>query len=273
MLTNSIYNKKQIAKSFSRAATTYDRAAILQRNVGQHLLDKLIKLEFHQKIPGVPKVIVDLGSGTGQLTQQLVLNFPKSSIIAVDIAFGMLSYSQLKYPKNNVVLLCGDVEQLPLKNNSCDVVFSNLMFQWSPDYKKSLQESSRILKPNGMLLFSTLGPDTLKELRHCWQQVDNWPRVHSFVPNKKLIKTLKKYKFSNVSMETKRDYRYFSKAIDLMRELKLLGASNIQNGRTKNVTSNKKLQRVFENYEQFRNGQEFLPATYEIYFIIAQKAP
>lgn len=269
MLKHSIYNKAQIASSFSRAATTYDQAAILQRSVGQHLLNKLKKIEFSRKLP---EVIVDLGSGSGQLTQKLALNFPKSSIISLDIALGMLNYSQLKYPKNNVVLLCGDAEQLPLKNNSCDVVFSNLMFQWSPNHPKSLQESWRILKPNGILLFSTLGPGTLKELRYCWQQVDDYPRVHSFIPIDNLLKTINQYNFSTVSMEIENNYRYFLKPIDLMRELKMLGASNIQNGRTKNITSNKKLQCVFKNYEQFRNSQEMLPATYEIYFIMARKA-
>lgn len=268
MLTNTIYHKKQIADSFSRASKTYDQAAILQKAVGNHLLEKLKKLAFPQP---TPQAIVDLGCGSGQLTQQLSLNFPKSSITAVDIALGMINFCQLNIQQDNIHWLCADAEQLPVKTGSCDFVFSNLMFQWSTNLQKLLQETARILKPNGILLFSTLGPNTLKELRHCWRQVDDYPHVHSFTPIENLIPVLNKNNYAIMSAEIKNYFRYFPHPIDLMRELKMLGASNIHNRRSKYITPHKKLQSVLKNYEKFRNHQALLPATYEVYFFTVRK--
>jgi len=267
---NLTYDKKQIAHSFSRAAFTYDKVAFLQRATGQCLLKKLIKLKNFKR---EPKLIVDLGSGTGELTYQLAQHFPKSKTIAIDIAIGMLQVSQLNFPVHNVYKACADVDQLPLRNDSCDLVFSNLMLQWSPDYQRSLKEIWRVLKPNGILLFSTLGPDTLRELRYCWKKIDNYPHVHSFIPQKSLMQAISKNRFSSASIEIKHYYRYFFKAIDLMKELKMLGASNMQSGRSKSLLSKKKLYGVFEEYEKFRNKQDMLPARYETYFILATKAP
>ncbi len=268
MSTTPIYNKKQIAYSFGRASSTYDKAAFLQRATGQYLLKKLIKLKNFKQIP---EIILDLGSGSGQLTYQLAQQFTNSTINSIDIAIGMLRFSQVNYLKNNIQLICADVEQLPFQNNSCDLVFSNLMLQWSPDYQQSLKEIWRVLKPNGILLFSTLGPNTLQELRYCWKKVDHYPHVHSFIPLKTLIQALTQNRFFPIRSETKNYYRYFSKVLDLMKELKLLGASNIQNERSKTLMSKKKLQDVCEFYEKFRNKENMLLSTYQVYFILTKK--
>lgn len=266
-MINSTYNKQHIARAFSRSAKTYDEVAILQRTIAQDLLNLVKKTIV---FPKKQKLILDLGSGTGHTTQKLALQFPESKIIALDLAFGMLNYAQ-QYSKNNIEQLCADAENLPFQNNCYDLIFSNLMLQWSPDYEKTLQEIDRTLKPNGIFLLTTLGPDTLQELRYCWQQVDNFPHVHSFVPRDALLHTINKSKLSILSIEAKKHYRYFSKTIDLMKELKMLGASNIQINRDKSLTSHEKLQSVFNHYEQFRNKAGFIPATYEVYFIIAKK--
>ncbi len=261
------YNKQQIANSFSQAATNYDRVAILQRTVAEYLFEKLKKLQI------APKAILDLGAGTGQLTQQLALKFPKSMITAVDIAFGMLNYGQLNYSKDNIRWLCADVEKLPLKNHFYDLIFSNLMLQWSSNHKISFLEIWRTLKPNGVLIFSTLGPETLKELRYCWQKIDNHLHVHSFISSELLTQSIGEHQPSYISIEVKYCFRYYYQAIDLMKELKTLGANNMQENRYKGLTTKKKLQKVIEVYEKFRNPQRLLPATYEIYLILATKRP
>jgi len=260
------YNKQLIANSFSQSATTYDKAAILQRDVSQYLFEKLKKLEIY------PKVILDLGAGTGQPTQQLVQKFPKSTTIAVDLAFGMLDYAQQISSINNIYWLCADVDKLPFRNNACNLVFSNLMLQWSQNYRGSLREIWRILKPNGTLIFSTLGPETLKELRYCWQQVEEYPHTHSFIHSELLIQEISKYKPSYISVEVKHCYRYFYQAIDLMKELKMLGANNMQKNKHKGLLTMRKLQHVFKIYENFRDKKGLLPTTYEVYLILVTKA-
>ncbi|MEJ2391943.1 MAG: methyltransferase domain-containing protein [Gammaproteobacteria bacterium] len=159
--------KQQARRSFSRAAQEYDAAAVLQREVGNRLIERLGYINF------TPRTVLDVGAGTGYCTALLQKQYPKAYVLALDIAYPMLTHARSKSSwwtrmRRKTAYLCADAETLPLADNSVDMVFSNLTLQWINQLEHTLAEFARVLRPGGMLLFSTFGPDTLFELREAW---------------------------------------------------------------------------------------------------------
>jgi len=251
----------KIAQSFSQAAATYDAAAVLQREVGVRLLERLdvIKLQ--------PSVLLDLGSGTGHFSRLLEKRFHKSRIICLDIAQGMLQYAKQKtgwFSKQS--LLCADQQHLPLKDASVDFIYSNMSLQWSNDIKQVFDEMYRVLKPGGLLLFTTLGPDTLKELRHSWQSVDNYTHVNQFLDMHDVGDALLRSQYADPVMDMEHFTLMYPHVFALMRELKALGAHHVQREHNPNLTGKKHLSQLASAYETFRNKDGRLPATYEVIY-------
>ncbi len=255
--------KEHIALSFSRAALTYDAVADFQRSVGQQLVGML-------KIDNQADVVIDLGCGTGHFTSSLQEKFKVARIIGIDLAEGMLSVAQKKNPQANA-WLCGDAENLPIASSSVDVIFSNLALQWCNDLPSLFAELNRVLKPQGLLVFSTLGPSTLHELKSAWHSLDSFVHVNQFQSLADVNIHLKENYFSTTQSDRKITTLHFEKLSDLTRELKALGAHNINKGRATGLTGRKKILELKSNYEQFR-CENLLPATYEVIHIVTQKA-
>jgi malonyl-CoA O-methyltransferase len=251
-----MFNKIKIADAFNQAAATYDQAAELQR---------IVACDLCARINTSAKIIVDLGCGTGFLTEKLAIKFPDAMIIGIDFANHMLHVAQKKTQYKNITWLCADIDQLPLADAQVDLVLSNLMLQWSTNLFVSLTEISRILKPNAELYFSTFAPGSLHELKQAWLAADALPHVHTFTTAKQLTTILKKIFSHQGSLEQKSLVIYYQEAIHLMRQLKMLGASNLQTSAAQGLITQKKLTAVIDAYEQFRS-QGKIPATYEIYF-------
>jgi len=172
-------NKQALAKNFSLVARQYNEVAILQKEVGSRLLERL---DLIKKEPGT---ILDLGAGTGSFSEPLAVKYPKANIINLDFAIDMLSWlkNNRQHSPSGIsppVLLCADAEQIPLESDSIDLVFSNCSILWM-NHRKTFQEIYRILKPNGLFLFSTLGPDTLKEIRHFLQRSTHFLPTNAFM--------------------------------------------------------------------------------------------
>lgn len=162
--TNLTY-KTNIAAAFSKAAATYDDAAIIEQEIGARLLDRL------NYLPIQPKYILDLGSGTGFFTQQLQILFPNAIIIGIDIAFGMTNFAT---QKTALTFCCADAEHLPFANLQFDLIFSNCCLPSVQDFSPFFLEIKRVLNNNGVLLFTTFGPDTLNALG----LENQWPDMH-----------------------------------------------------------------------------------------------
>jgi malonyl-CoA O-methyltransferase len=149
-----------VRSAFDRASATYEAAAVLQARVGDEVLQRL---DFFKLAPAV---VVDLGAGTGRITGELKRRYRRASVVAVDIAPGMLREAR-RHMKlfRRFERVCGDVRRLPFADASVDVAVSNLMLQWCDDLDAALREVRRVLKPDGLFAFTTFGPDTLRELR------------------------------------------------------------------------------------------------------------
>ena len=250
--------------SFDRAAETYDQAAKVQRRIGDALLDHLDSLAVR------PERILDAGAGTGAASRALKIRFPESEVIALDWAPAMLAHArrrsgeQLRY-------LCADVHALPLASESVDLVFSNMMLQWCPDLPAVVTELHRILRPGGVLLFSTLGPATLYELRDSWAVVDGHSHVNRFLPQSTVMAALHQGGLVNGETWSQRFVLDYDRVSGLMRDLKAIGANNRTGSRARNLTGRSRLRALALAYERFRTDDGHLPATYEAIFARANR--
>ncbi len=167
-------DKRQARLAFERAAQTYDDAAALQREIGRRLIERLDLIRLR------PARILDLGAGTGEFSRALLRRYRKADVIALDLALNMLRHTRRRggwFRRPGCV--CGDAERLPFAADSFDFIFSNLMLQWCLDLEPVFTELHRVLSPGGLLMFTTFGPDTLKELRASWQAVDGYTHVNT----------------------------------------------------------------------------------------------
>ena len=100
-------------------------------------------------------------------------------MIALDIAEGMLRIASEHGEQR--ALLCADAKRIPLPDNSVELVYCNLMLQWCNDLDAIFHEVRRVLRPQGLFSFTTFGPDTLRELREAWAEVDDYSHVNRFI--------------------------------------------------------------------------------------------
>jgi len=251
-------DKMQARRSFESAAAAYDQAAALQQEVGQRLTQRLGLVKMQ------PDRILDLGSGTGHCIPDLFARYKKAQVVALDIALPMLEHARkrgrwLRRPR----CICADAERLPFADSSFDLVFSNLMLQWCVELETVFAELQRVLRPEGLLLFTSFGPDTLSELRGSWQQVDGYSHVNAFPDMHDVGDALVRARFADPVMDVERITVTYPDVWKLMRELKQIGAHNVTAGRPRGLTGKARMQRLVGAYEQYRS-QGVLPASYEI---------
>lgn len=261
-------DKRQVRRAFGRAALTYDAAAALQREVCDRMLERLEWLKF------VPRTILDAGSGTGYGSQGLRRHYPDAQLVALDIAPAMLSAARAKegwlrhlpWPgKRRQSYVCGDLEALPLRAGSVDMLWSNLALQWCNDLPGAFAGMQRVLAPDGLLMFSTFGPDTLKELRRAFGELDGFPHVSRFADMHDIGDALVHAGFSAPVMDMDMITLTYDDLAQLMRDLKAIGAHNAAAGRRKGLMGKDEWRRLQTLYEtQRRDGK--LPATYEVVY-------
>ncbi len=251
-----------VRASFSRAAATYDAAAVLQARVRGELLERLdlVRLE--------PAVVLDLGAGTGHATQALRRRYRRARVIAADLAPGMLREAGRRQALlRRFDRLGADAAALPLRDASVDLLFSSLMLQWCPDPDAVLRECRRVLRPGGLLTFTTLGPDTLVELRRAWAAADPArPHVNTFLDMHDLGDALVRAGLAEPVMDVERYTLTYDEVRGLMRDLKALGAHSAATDRPKGLTGKQTLARMLAAYETERRADSALPATYEVVF-------
>jgi malonyl-CoA O-methyltransferase len=216
---------RRVRRAFSRAARDYDGSAILQTRVRDELLDRL------QWVRVEPSVIVDLGAGTGHASVALKRRYRASRVIAADLSPGMLrEAASHRGLLRRFDVLCADAARLPLRTASVDIVFSNLMLQWCSDPDAVFSECRRVLKPGGLLTYTTFGPDTLVELRRAWATVDDLTHVNRFIDMHDLGDAMIRSGFAAPVMDVERCTLTYADAHALMRDLKAIGAHNSQRG-------------------------------------------
>jgi len=264
-------SKHDIRAAFEASAGRYDEVAFLQREVGGRLLERLELLKHK------PKAILDLGSGTGHCTAALAERFKHAHVVALDLSEAMLHHSRDRFSRwqrfrRKHGFVSGDAEQLPFADASFDMLFSNLTVQWCMDLEQTFSEFRRVLKPGGVLFFTTLGPDTLKELRASWAEVDERVHVNTFLDMHDVGDAMLRARLAEPVLDTEHLTLTYRQSMQLMRDLKELGAHNINPGRSQGLTGPRRLKAVMDAYERFRQIDGLLPATYEVVYGHAWRA-
>jgi malonyl-CoA O-methyltransferase len=258
MMSSGPIDKGSVRRAFEQAAVGYDAVAVLQHEMAGRMLERLdyIRLE--------PRLVLDLGAGTGYAIDGLQRRFRKARILALDFALAMLLRARGRGSwLNRPRCVCADVEALPLANASVDLVFSNASFQWCNDIQETFGECLRVLRPGGLLMFTTFGPDTLWELREAWAAADGHSHVSSFLDMHDIGDALVRARFADPVLDAERLTVTYEKALDLMRDLKVVGAHNATTRRPRGLVGRRRLAAVEQAYEVHRRDGR-LPASYEV---------
>lgn len=261
-----LIDKRQMRLAFNRAAPHYDAAAVLQREVCTRMLERLDYIKLS------PSRILDAGSGTGWGTRQLAQRYPDARMVALDIAIGMLQFArgrsgwwQKLFGGAKQSQICADVEALPLAANSLEMVWSNLTIQWCNDLPATFVELHRVLKVEGLLMFSTFGPDTLKELRQAFNGVDQYSHLNRFADMHDIGDMLVHAGFAEPVMDMEYITLTYDDVRSVLQDLKTIGAHNATAGRGRGLTGKNAWAHLTENYERLRHNGK-LPATFEVVY-------
>ena len=262
MIDEYLIDKARVRASFNRAANTYDAAAVLQKQVREEMLSRLDLVKI------APQAILDAGCGTGHGSFGLQKRFKSAQVYSLDIALNMLQQTQLQRPflqkiLNKQQLLCADIESLPIASNSMDLVWSNLALQWCNDLDAAFTEVARVLQPESLFVFSTFGPDTLKELRAATS--NGHTHVSRFIDMHDIGDALTRAGFSAPVLDVEHYTLTYDDVKGVMKDLKSIGAHNATQGRARGLQGKGFLSNLTQQYEQFRTNNK-LPATFEVVY-------
>lgn len=255
-----------VRRSFDRAASGYDAAAVLQREVADRLDERLGLMRI------TPQRILDLGSGTGFAAASLARRFPRAERVAFDLASAMLDQERggrglrQRWLGPATHFVCGDMHALPLAEASVDMIWSNLALQWADDPLTVFRECRRVLRPDGLFLFASFGPDTLRELRSTFAQVDAHSHVNRFVDMHDLGDGLMATGFSSPVMEMERLTLTYTDLKAVLRDLKAMGAHTVLERDQFGLMGRARWQALVASYARFVQADGRLPATFEIVY-------
>ena len=275
----SRFDVRQVRRAFSRAADGYDAGAALQRRIGQRLLETLDYLDDPGLGRAPPRRVLDIGSGTGHFSALLQRRWPQAQVVAIDLALPMLHRLQARdggwrarlTRAPRVQPLCADARALPLADASFDLVFSNLCLQWLDDLPAVFAQWRRVLAPDGALVASTFGPDTLWELREAFAQADDAPHVSPFADIARVGDALVAAGFRQPVLDRELDVEAHADLPALMQGLRTLGATNALQARRHALTGRGRFRAAEAAYPRDAEGR--LPATWESIAILAYAPP
>jgi malonyl-CoA O-methyltransferase len=256
----------RIRRSFARAAAQYEHFAVLSREVSARMLERLALVQQ------VPQRVLDLGSGTGMAARALAQRYPRAQIIALDISLPMLhQQSGGGWRRAWRVLgggqrpsVCADFERLPIATGTIDMVISNLALHWAAGPGPAFAETSRVLRPGGLFMFTTFGPDTLRELAQASAEGSAGSPVHSFIDMHDLGDALLASGLSDPVMEMEQIILTYADFDGLVRDLRGTGTLSLRPARGGLRTPRWKA-RVAQRYEALRRDGR-LPATFEVVY-------
>lgn len=262
-------------RAFTRAAATYDAAAVLQREIGARMAQRLDYVRLD------PELVLDGGCGTGEAVVALATRYPQARVVAMDLAWSMVTTTRARTRAGRGLwrrllpaaraasgepwCLCADLNALPLRALAFDLVWSNLALQWVNDVPRVFAEWRRVLKVGGLLSFSTFGPDTLREVREAFRRVDGHTHTSRFIDMHDLGDMLVGAGFADPVMDMETVTMTYADPAALLRELKHIGATNATRGRPHGLMGRARWQRMLAALSELgRDGR--IPATFEVVY-------
>lgn len=277
-------NKHAVRAAFSSASGTYDASSPLQKEVGSALIsfilehcndaihvESLTRPDIIAPAARQPSLILDAGCGTGRLSAALKKEYPDATIIGCDFALPMLIEAHRSDAKKSLV--GADVDALPFSDNLFNLIASNLTYQWPPDTLASFKEAGRVLKATGCLALTTLGPQTLFEMRESCSAASMPVSRMAFLRPDEVAATLSKAGLDISSIENRRITRQYPDMRSLMRALRDIGAMPQQPNANPTLINGVLLKKAEAIYrERFPGPSGGIAATYDVIFAAARKA-
>jgi malonyl-CoA O-methyltransferase len=265
-----------VRRGFARAAATYDAAAVLQREVGSRMAQRLDYVKV------APTLVLDAGCGTGEAVGELGVRYPGATVVAFDIALPMVEAARRRAQTQQSLLrrllqplrargaappqfVCADVNALPFAGVSADLVWSNLALQWVNDLPRAIAEFRRVLRVGGLLSFTTFGPDTLREIRAAFSRAGSATYTNRFVDMHDIGDMLVHAGFADPVMDMERITLTYETPRALLAELKAIGATNRTRGRLRGLMGRRRFERATRALEALRDGGR-IPATFEVIY-------
>jgi len=264
-MAERLLDTRAIQRSFERAAGTYADRARLPAEVAARLMERLDGLRFQ------PETIADIGCGPGIQARALAERFGNARVIALDFARPMLdrAAAQRGRWRKRFERVAGDAAALPLAQSSVDLLYSNLMPHWCADLPALLNTFRRVLKPGGLMLISTFGPDTLRELREAWVAIDERPRTDRFLDVQTVGDAMLRAGFAEPVLDTDWITTSYRQPRDLLDELRATGATQAGAARGRGLTPPSRIRRLLEAYAGQRLESGLYPATWEVIYASA----
>nr|MBO2488240.1 malonyl-[acyl-carrier protein] O-methyltransferase BioC [Gammaproteobacteria bacterium] len=253
-------DQRTVRRMFDRASATYAEAAVVQSEIRSRLLERLdvVKLQ--------PERVLDLGAASGSSTRALKQRYPKAQVIALDLSHRMLQRAAREQSLlRRFHRVTADAHRLPFRDATIDFVFSNLMLAWCNDVDAVLAEAARVLRVDGLLTFTTLGPDTLREVREAFARMDRCTHVHRFLDMHDLGDALVRTGFADPVMETERLVVTYPSVAALLNELRRSGAGNATIGRAAGLTGRGRFDEARAALESTRRD-DVIPITVEVVY-------
>lgn len=270
----AMLSKKEIRRSFSKSAESYDAVAHPQREFATALVSfaERVAPDFFEGSSSrhfdSSSTVLDIGSGTGYLPEVLSAKGYTLNPIRLDLSESMLQYEKLQ--SKNGQWLCADMDALPIRNNSVDLVLSGFALQWSVDFSAMLKTISSICKKEACFLFSIPGPKTFFEIRDAWNKVDAVTHVHLFNDRESIERSLELSGFECLGFESATKTMLYPSAKEALLHIKKIGAHNMSENRERHLMGKNRFYKFLSAYEeQMINGQ--YPLSYESYFVLVKK--
>jgi malonyl-CoA O-methyltransferase len=265
-----------VRRAFGRAAATYDAAAVLQREVSARMASRLEYVKLS------PSLILDGGCGTGEAVGELAIRYPGARVVALDNALPMVTATRARTRQGRSLLrrllpagivgdarapwcICGDLNALPLRGVAFDLVWSNLALQWVNDVPRVFGEWRRVLKVGGLAMFTTFGPDTLREVRSAFARADGHTHTNRFIDMHDLGDMLVAAGFADPVMDMEKITLTYDDPASFLHDLKLIGATNATRGRPHGLMGRGRWRKMLAALESMREGGR-LPATFEVVY-------
>lgn len=267
MNLEAVIDKNRVRKAFSRQAPLYEENAPLQKEVAKRLISAISPFTFHPLPQGEgwgEGRVLDIAIGTGFATKEFLSRFPKAGAFGCDIAWGMLKEAGM----TGAILVEADAEHLPYKNETFDLAFSSLAFQWT-NLNNSVNEAFRVLKPDGMFYFSTFGEKTLRELidsySSAWHSmgIDGMPKTMKFESQQRVKILMEATGFKYVEVKTDPIISTYRSPETLLKSLRAIGAGNPSK---EFHPSRALLQEAFRIYEERYGSEKGVSATFEVVY-------
>ena len=255
--------KNKIMYSFDKKASSYDEHSFVQKEVARRLCDRLSNITIK------PINILDIGCGTGHLSDMLFKLYPDANITCLDISYNMLVESNRKNSNLNYIL--SDAENMPFKNNKFDLIISSFTLHWCVEIEKIFFDIHRFLKDEGLFLFTTVGPNTLEELGTAYLAIDSEKHINIFSDMHLYGDSLLKFGFQDPVMDMEKIIIEYNTFKDVLDSLKKTGANTVMHSKPIYISKNS-YQMLSKTYPTNHINNRF-PVTYEMIYGIAWKNP